>query len=356
MKEQMYYEVASIQTRSRAISVNDPEQRDKDVRANLKRIFDLIDYVTAFGASEVKLIVLPEYAINARWNNMPVEDWMKISTTIPGPYSDLICQKSKERKIYIAANMMEVHPDFPGRFFNCSFLTSPEGKILIKHWKNDNNAWVFPYTTPADIYTQFVSKFGREALFPVANTELGGIGLLTCGELAYPEFARCTMMNGAEVLCHLTSEPNNMTHGDSRIWEGMRTTRAYENKCFLAMANIGVYEGALRGTDDSHGESAVHDIDGTIMNKLLGAGESTIKGPIDLNRLRRARAKPFHPTTLRAQMLAKEYETFIGWPNDAFGNKPIESLEETRQLFRDLVQKRRDAGIDRAPKDFKDND
>ena len=58
------------------------------------------------------------------------------------------------------------------------------------------------YTTPADIYTQFVSKFGRKALFPVAQTELGGIGLITCGELAYPEFSRCTMMNGAEVLLY----------------------------------------------------------------------------------------------------------------------------------------------------------
>jgi predicted amidohydrolase len=354
MKEIMNYEIASIQTRSRAISINDEVQRDKDVRANLQRIFDLIDYVTAFGASEVKLCVLPEYAINARWNKLSVEDWMKISTTIPGPYTDLIAKKCIERKIYIAANMMEVHPDFPGRFFNCSFLTGPDGKILIKHWKNDNNAWVFPYTTPADIYTQFVAKFGRKALFPVAQTELGGIGLITCGELAYPEFARCTMMNGAEVLCHLTSEPHNMTHGDVRNWEGMRATRAYENKCYLAMANIGVFEGALRGQSDSHGDSAIHYIDGTVLNKMEGPGESTIKGPIDLNHVRRARSKPFHPMSLRAQMLATEYADFVGWPNDAFGNKPIESIEETREMFMRIVEQRRAAGIDKPPKEYKD--
>jgi predicted amidohydrolase len=356
MKETMYYDVACLQTRSQAVTINDDAKRDGEIRANIMRIFDLIDYVTAFGSSEVKLIVCPEYAINARWNKMSVEDWMRISTTIPGPYTDLIAEKAKQRKVYIAANMMEIHPDFPGRFFNCSFLVSPEGEILIKHWKNNNNAWVFPYTTPSDIYTQFVGKFGREALFPVARTELGGIGLITCGEMGFPENARCTMMNGAEVLLHLTSEPHNLSHGDVRIWEGMRGTRAYENKCYLAMANIGIYEGALRGLHDSHGDSAIHKFDGSVLNKIEGPGESTIKGPIDLNSLRRARSKPFHPVTLRAELYAKEYETFIGWPNDRFANKPIEDIEETRALFRELVEKRRDAGIDNAPKDFKDND
>ena len=355
MKERMYYEVACLQTRTRAVSVSDEKKRDEDIRWNIMRIFDLIDYVTAFGNSDVKLVVMPEYSINARFNRMSVEDWMRISMTVPGPYTDLIAEKAKELKIHIAANVMEVHPDFPGRFFNCSFLTGPDGKILIKHWKNDNNAFVFPYTTPADIYTQFVAKFGREAIFPVARTELGGIGLLTCGELGYPEFARCTMMNGAEVLCHLTSEPNNLSHGDVRVWESMRSTRAYENKCFLAMANVGMYENTKRGQFGTHGDSAIHTLDGSILNKIVGPGEATIKGPIDLNQLRRARMKPFHPTTMRAQMFAKEYAHMIGWPNDAFANKPIGSIDDTRALFQQLVMKRREAGIDRAPKEFKDD-
>jgi hypothetical protein len=60
-----------------------------------------------------------------------------------------ISAKARRRGIYIAANMMEVHADFPGRFFNTSFLVSPQGEIPIKHWKNNNNAWVFPNAAPA---------------------------------------------------------------------------------------------------------------------------------------------------------------------------------------------------------------
>ncbi len=76
----------------------------------------MIDYVTAFGSSEVKLIVLPEYAINAHWQRIDLEDWMRISTTIPGPYTDLLADKAKQRGIWIAANMLGVDPVPPRRF------------------------------------------------------------------------------------------------------------------------------------------------------------------------------------------------------------------------------------------------
>ena len=332
------------------MSLDDDDQRDADIRANLGRIFELIDYVTAFGNSEVRLIVLPEYAINARWQKLSVDEWRSLCTTIPGPYTDLISEKAQQRNLFIAANMMEVHPDFPGRFFNTSFLVGPTGDVLIKHWKNNNNAWVFPYTTPADIYTEFVERFGRENLFPVARTEIGNIGLLTCGELAFPENARCTMMNGAEILCHLTSEPTNMSHGDVRNWSGLRTARAYENKCYLAMANIGMYEGATRGLHGSHGDSAVHDFHGSILNCVTGPGETTIKGPIDLDALRRARTKPFHPVTMRSEIYAAEYARYPGWPTDRFADEPIASIDQTRSIFGEVVEERRRLGIDQAPR------
>lgn len=351
MADIINYEVACLQTRTRQVSLDDDKQRDLDIRANITRMGELIDYITSFGNSEVKLVVTPEYAINASFRRLSVEDWCRISTTVPGPYTDLLAAKAKERKIYLAVNVMEIHPDFPGRFFNCSLLIGPDGNILIKHWKNNNNCWVFPYTTPADIYTQFVSKFGVEALFPVAKTEIGNIGLLTCGELGFPENARCTMMNGAEILCHLTSEPNNMSHGDVRNWKSLRTARAYENKCYLAAANVGVYEGTLRGMDDSHGDSAIHYFDGSITNTINGAGEATIKGAVNMNDLRRSRSKPFHPTVIRAQLYAKEYARWPSWQNDGFADTPIRSIDETRAKFKELVEERRRLGIDRAPRE-----
>ena len=349
MPDIINFEVACIQPRVRQVSLGDDKQRDLDIRANIERIGQLVDYVTAFGNSEVKLIATPEYAINGHWSNKDVDQWIKICTTIPGPYTDLLAQKAIDRKVYLAANMLEIHGDFPGRFFNCSFLIGPDGKILIKHWKINNNCWVFPYTTPPDIYSAFVQKFGREALFQVAKTEIGNIGLVTCGELGFPENARCTMMNGAEILLHLTSEPNNMSHGDVRNWKALRTARAYENKCYLAAANVGLFEGTLRGMHDSHGDSAIHYFDGTVLNTINGPGEATIKGPINLNDLRRARSKPFHPTVIRSELYAREYDKLARLEERQLAQTPIKSIQDTRAKFRELVEERRRRGIDRAP-------
>ena len=137
MEKIINYEIACLQTRSKMVSLED-KQRDIDIRDNISRIGEMTDYITAFGNSDVKLIVLPEYSINARWEKMDLQIWLKISTTIPGPYTDLLADKAKERKIWIAANMLEVHPDFPGRFINTSYLLNPEGDIILKHWKNNN--------------------------------------------------------------------------------------------------------------------------------------------------------------------------------------------------------------------------
>ena len=60
--------------------------------------------------------------------------------------------------------------------------------------------------------------------------------------------------------------------------------------------------------------------------------------------------------TIRAEMYAKEYEVFVGWPNDGFAEKPIESIEETRAQFRRLVEERRDRGIDIAPREWPEDD
>ena len=132
MEKIINYEIACLQTRSKMVSLED-KQRDIDIRDNISRIGEMTDYITAFGNSDVKLIVLPEYSINARWEKMDLQNWLKISTTIPGPYTDLLADKAKERKIWIAANMLEVHPDFPGRFFNTSCLLKLSLRFPIKY-------------------------------------------------------------------------------------------------------------------------------------------------------------------------------------------------------------------------------
>ena len=96
------------------------------------------------------------------------------------------------------------------------------------------------------------------------------------------------------------------------------------------------------------------------MNELQGPGEATIKGRVNLNDLRLSRTRPFHPTSIRAELYAKEYASWPSWPNDGFADHVIESIEDTRAVFRSLVRSangaastgRRALRIDFVPKLF----
>ncbi|MBI3092558.1 MAG: hypothetical protein HYY96_18015 [Candidatus Tectomicrobia bacterium] len=335
--------IACLQSVAHQASTNRRE-RDKHIHANLERAFDLMDYVASFGRSDVRFIVMPEYGINGAWKEMPVKDWMKIAVPIPGPVTDLMGQKAKELGVYIVANMAEVHDDWPGRFFNTSFIISPTGEVVLKHWKINNNSWLLPYTTPSDIYSEFVERYGRQALFPVLETPHGRVGVITCGELLYPENARCTMLNGAEIIFHCTSE--SLDYAD---WGPIKITRAIENKAIFATCNIGVFEGAKRGVDCSHGGSMIINHEGQVLAKTGGPGEASIRALVDVNALRAARSRPFYPASIRAELFAREYAEAIGWPLDGFLEQPIESIDQTRALFRSILEKLYDKGVYTRP-------
>ena len=72
---------------------------------------------------------------------------------------------------------LSARPEWPGRFFNTSFIINPWGEIILKHWKHNHNAFLLPYTSPCDVYDEFVRRYGREALFPVVDTPVGRLGV-----------------------------------------------------------------------------------------------------------------------------------------------------------------------------------
>ena len=47
-------------------------------------------------------------------------------------------------------------------------------------------------------------------------------------------------------------------------------------------------------------------------------------------------------------MYAAEYASWPGWPNDRFAAEPIESVEQTRAVFSEIVAECRRRQIDRA--------
>lgn len=329
------YEIALIQNAARQCPT-DPAGKEEAISANIDRILTLIDHTVGSARSGVKVVVLPEYGINGAWEPRSFQEWLDTCVTIPSKWTDLLAAKARQYGLYLQANMFEVDPEWPGRFFNTSFIIDPKGEIVLKHWKHYNNANLMPYTTPADVYDAYVRKYGRENLFQVLKTPIGNFGALTCAEVMFPEMARCTTFNGAEILLHSTSEFQDEFTANH---DSLKVTRAWENNVIFASANVGEFVAASRGRGASRGRSLIANFDGKIIAALAeGPGEATIRARVDIYALRHHRSKSFYCAIVRSEMTAEEYRHAIGWPNNAWLDKPIESMAETRALRFKLAQ------------------
>lgn len=337
------YEIACIQPRAHRCPA-DPTGRDEAIAKNLTRQLELIDYATAFGRSNVKIAVLPEYGINGAWEERSVEEWIRCALEIPNPWTDLLAEKARERNLYICANMLEKDSEWPGRFFNTSFIIDPRGEIILKHWKHNHNAFLLPYTSPCDVYDEFIRRYGREALFPVVDTPLGRLGCLTCCECMFPELARCTVFNGAEVILHPTSEFQDQI---TETTDFLKIARAVDTVSYWVSANIGEYANAARGLGASRGRSLIIDYMGQILAATPpGPGETTTRATVDINMLRYQRNRSISSGTVRTEMFSHEYAAAKGgWRSNLWLDQPIEGLDETRAVRQRNIRGNYESGV-----------
>lgn len=335
------YQAACIQNRPRIIQ--DLAHKDEVISYNVDQISRLIDYVTDWGHGNVKLVVCPEYAINGPARPIPRDVQVCIDTSISlqSQYVDRLREKARQRKIYLAANVMEVDEEWPGRYFNTTFVLSPQGEIVLRHWKNNHNASHNPYTTPADVYDEYVAKYGREQVFPVAKTEIGNIGAITCCECYFAELTRCTVFNGAEIIVGPTA--SNLYPADKHKI-GMIQGHCNAMGIYWVRANVGGFIDSVVPEENYVGDSVIINFTGDRLVQVNGNGEATCKATIDINALRAHRPNAITWGTFRAEMIAREYLQVPGWPLNEFAETPIRSLDETKAVKRRVIEKLVESG------------
>lgn len=78
----------------------------------------------------------------------------------------------------------------------------------------------------------------RGNAYPVFETpDLGGVGLLICYEMVFPEAPRCLALGGADIIFHLTL--GGAAIGDGDISRAAFRTRAVENFVYLVVSQRG---------------------------------------------------------------------------------------------------------------------
>lgn len=211
------------------------------------------------------LIVLPEI-----WNIgfMSFDRYLDEAEERGGPTLSAMAAMAREMRAYLhAGSFVEKEA---GRYYNTSYLLSPDGEVLARYRK----IHLFGYNSRE---TQLLSP-GKEVV--VVETPLAPFGLATCFDLRFPELFRRMVDAGAEIFLVCSAWPYpRLEH-----WLLLIRVRAVENQSVLIAANAA---GINRGVQFV-GHSAVVDPWGTVR---AGAGdaETILKTEIDPAEARKAR-------------------------------------------------------------------
>ncbi len=217
--------VAAVQMNSKPVDTRDP---GKDINANLNHMLFLCEAAFTWPPDPrpINLIAFPEFTLTGFDTMRTREDWLRIAIMVPGPETERIGQKAKELGCYIEFASHTQDPDWPGHFFNTSLIVGPEGRVIHQHWKayyNFPGAGCLEYSTSVhDVLDAFVERYGWEAVWPVARTDIGNIATFICSEGFAPETARAFAMNGAEIIIRSIANGGYAYHdlpgvGDIRI-------------------------------------------------------------------------------------------------------------------------------------------
>jgi len=321
------WRATSIQMRSeRATQAPDDAAAKALMLRNLDRLISLIKEACA-SPLKPDLVVFPEFALQGPPLQMHVREWIdRACSTIPGPLTEPLQELARREKIYIAGNMFEAPAEWPGRYFNSSFLIDRNGEVILNYRRINTAA--FP--SPHDFMSDYMAATQQEQVFPVVETELGRLAVIPCGEINIPEVARVFMMQGAEVILHPTN--SKYTVGQ----EAAKVARSAENMCYLVSANVAGPIGFSPDNTIMGGRSHILDHHGNTIAFQEDAAEGVgVTGMIDVEALRADRRADtgMHNPLLRArfEMYRPYYASAEFYPANHFLASPMTDTVQTRE-------------------------
>jgi len=211
-------------------------------------------------------------------------EYFRLAEPIPGPTTTTLMALAKELGIVIIASLFEKRAE--GLYHNTAAIIDADGSYLGKYRKmhipDDPQYYEKFYFTPGDLG------------FRAWDTRFARIGVLVCWDQWYPEAARLTALQGAEILFYPTAigwlPPEKAEFGERQqsAWETIQRSHAIANGCYVASVNrVGLEPGPAGGLE-FWGGSFVADPNGRILARA-GTGEETLVVSCDLSQVGVAR-------------------------------------------------------------------
>lgn len=340
------YEVLMMQAHQ--TFVTSLETRDAVIKANLDSALGMAGVFAQ--KPSLKLVVLPEFGLQGSFPG-PIESYDKLLVRADGPETARLAEFAKKFNAYVCAAILEYDPDWPLRFFNTSLIFAPNGERILRYRKiqcADVNG-LLNVCTPGNVYSEYVRRYGVEAIVPTAETEIGTLGTAICYDNNWPELYRAMALKGVEVVAYPTSEIQSDRQPG---WQRAKRAHAAENMLYVASANAGSEQFGPQApiTHMNRGRSCLVDYNGNYVSYAEGAGTIPLVGTIDLGALRRARANPAenHLSRFRLGEVTKPYRDYPGFPLDCFAETPMNHPREGMAITEAQIKRLEESGIYRA--------
>jgi N-carbamoylputrescine amidase len=249
---------------------------EADPAANLKKTLAIAESAAKQGAN---IICTQELFCSQYFCQSEDHKNFKLAETVPGPTTETFQRFAKKHGVVVIASLFEKRAS--GLYHNTAAIIDEDGKFLgiyrKMHIPDDPLYYEKFYFTPGDTgFRAWQTKFGK-------------IGVLICWDQWYPEGARLTALQGAEIIFYPTAigwhpkEKKEYGASQHSAWEVVQRAHAVANGCYVAVTNRVGHEKPSGGAGiEFWGQSFVADTSGQVIAKAGAKKNETLLVPIDL--------------------------------------------------------------------------
>jgi N-carbamoylputrescine amidase len=252
-----------------------------DPEENLERAIDKLHQAAAGGA---QMVCLPELFQTQYFCQREDASLFDLAEPIPGPSTTRLAETARRLRITLIASVFEKRA--PGVYHNTAVLIDADGSLRgmyrKMHIPDDPLYYEKFYFTPGDLG------------FKAFDTNLGRVGTLVCWDQWYPEGARLTALQGAQVLFYPTAigwhpdEKEQFGTAQHDAWQTIQRAHAIANGVYVAVVNrVGYEDGDIRGNKapgkglEFWGASFLADPFGRVVAQAAHDKEEILIGEID---------------------------------------------------------------------------
>ena len=251
----------------------------RDPKTNLQKALALAERAAKQGA---QIICTQELFRSQYFCQAENYDYFALAEPIPGPTTKVFQAFAKKHRVVVISSVFERRS--AGVYHNTAVVIDADGKVLgvyrKMHIPDDPLYYEKFYFTPGDTgFRAWQTKFAK-------------VGVLVCWDQWYPEAARLTAMQGAEILFYPTAigwhpkEKKQLGADQHGAWETIPRSHAVANGCYVAAINrIGLERPEGGNGIEFWGQSFVAGTQGQILAKAKVDEEVVLVVPVELGKI-----------------------------------------------------------------------